>query len=214
MTAVALGLRIPAALHSGAVLVARPRGVVHIHADRLTRSGRAVPATVRPLCRTLTRRLHVVATDARGALVAVQGRRFCRSCTNRLPDRLGSTRRLVSRDDWIAVFGDLTVDDLWVAARWTRTVEETHQVSALATMLHGWELPDLRAFLNTRRRTLATAELTPEEQAEAAARREAADFEQRRIASARASADRLDKAAARASSGGYVAPWDREVLGA
>lgn len=220
---IAPGVRLVAALRFGAVLVARPRGVVHVHDGRLTPNG-SVPASVRPFCGTRSRRLRVVGTvDAMPNLIG--GRRFCRSCTRRLPAALG--RRVSEpgpRDEWLATYDGLTVEDLTVAARWTRTVDETYQVDRLALMLHGPKplrpataeqcaLRDLHDLIEKRRRDLTRAAQTPEERAEAEARREAADHDRRRLAAARSKDAAVARAVERRERGQYLMPHERELLG-
>jgi hypothetical protein len=166
--------------------------------------------------------------DALPVLGGQAGRRFCRSCTDRLPAALGADSRsvLVSRDDWSAAYAGLTIEDLMVAAAWCRTVDETHQVGRIALMLYGPKplrhavatVPKgarvlaLHEAIEKRRDRLRNAELTDAERAAQVARREAETAERQRIQSARRSAAVLDKAMDRRARGGYLMPHERELL--
>lgn len=221
MTTPAVGLRVVAALRSGASGVARPHGVVHLYSGPCTRSGRAVPRARRPLCGVRTRRLSVVVRP--GRMVELGGRRFCRRCTTALP-----AQRLVSRDDWVQAFRSLTVADLAQAARWCRSVDETHQVATLASRLFGppllhvkrptvqqSELVRLDDLILTVRRDREIRDRTPADllrlEGERAAAHDAAAASLR-IAEARRQEDRLSRAVASARRGGYVMPWDRDLI--
>lgn len=221
----ALGVRIAAALHERVVLVARPRGVVHFHQGALTRGGGAVPSTARPFCGTRTRRLQVVGQDVADVAVAVGGRRFCRSCTHRLPARLGAGRDLAlnTRADWLAAYGDLTIADLHLAATWCRTVDETHQVHRILMLACGPNPPRptsdtdraLRAAYDAvteRRRRLTAAAMTPEEVAAVAEARETELFSRRLAEKKRRKQYAIEKAQERDRAGGYLTPGDRELL--
>lgn len=229
MTArVALGVRITAALHGDVVLVARPRGVVHLHAGAVTRSGGSVPAGTRPLCGVRSRRLRVLGADLAAATgVAATGRRFCRTCTTLLPPRLGRAVRLVSRDDWIAAYdGVLTVADLHLAARWSREVWETEQVDRLLMALHGPKPPHRKAAVALgalelldayeaaakRRERLVAAAMTDEQRAEAADLQDAARFNSRLVRQAQRREIALARLLERQTAGSYLYPHERELL--
>lgn len=218
MTAVSLGVRIVAALHEDVALVARPRGVVHFRAGRMTRGAR-------PFCGTRTRRLQVVGRDVDDIAAAVGGRRFCRSCTRRLPARLGAGRDLPldTRDDWMAAYGDLTVADLRLAATWCRTVDETHQVQRILMLACGPKPTRptsdtdraLRAAydaVTARRRQLTAAAMTPDEVAAVAEARETELFNRRLAEKQRRKSIAIEKAQERERAGGYLTPGDRELL--
>jgi hypothetical protein len=222
---IAPGIRVLAALRGGAVLVARPRGVVHVYPGHLTRTGRAVPGSARPFCGTRSRRLRVVGRAGSLPSFPGAGRRFCRSCTDRLPAALGVDGRsaLVSRDDFLTAYAALTVQDLMVATSWCRTVEETHQVGHLVLILFGpkplrpatsdeLQLREVHDAIEHRRHALRDAELTDDERAARAANREAKAFEAARIQSARRSAAALDKAMDRRLRGQYLMPHERDLL--
>lgn len=225
---VALGVRIVAALHGGAVLVARPRGVVHFHPGALTRTGRAVPAGIRPFCGTRSRRLRVVGRTTDDITEAVSGRRFCRSCTQRLPARLGGRPGDAStREGTAALFGDLTVSDLRLAGTWARDVEETYQVHRLLLMVGGsrpmvpasrrspeqHELVAAYDAIKNRRAALIEAARTDDDRAETRAIYEAKAYNQALRAKAEQQQLAVEYAAARERNGSYLLPRERAVLG-
>lgn len=217
MTAVAI--RLVAHLRAGHVLAARPRGVAHVYGGPLTRSGR--PAG-RPLCGRRFRRLTVL--DGPHALgKAQQGYRVCRGCTRSMLPTPGWVRPLVSREDFIEAFGHLELEDLALAARWTRTVDETYGVGFLASYLFGpagehpapaadWQ--QLERLIVDRRRYLANRERTPEEQAALAARREADLAETAAIRQRAIRERRIDVAIYRRDHAKYLTPAERELLAA
>lgn len=218
----ALGIRVVSALRTGAVLVARPRGVVHFHTGSLTRTGGAVPAGERPFCGTKSRRLRVVGRDVSDIGTAVAGRRFCRSCTGRLPARLGAVD-LVTREGRLAAFGDLSVADLHLAGVWCRNPDETYQVQSVLMLVHGpkpirptspvgVELLAAYDAIKARRDQLVAAAMTEDEFAALAANREAKAFNQRLVQKNRIREVRIEKAAAIARAGGYLRPDQRELL--
>ncbi|TQK68267.1 hypothetical protein [Nocardioides sp. SLBN-35] len=223
MTTSTPALRILAAVAAGAVLVGRPRGVVHVHAGALTRSGRAVPAAVRPYCGVRTRRLRVLATTTGDVTTAIAGHRFCRTCVTLLPARLGGgSGVLVTRDDWAEAYGDLTVADLHLAASWARTVDETYQVMTVLRQ-HGPKpirptTDDGRALaaaydaVIARRRKLTSAAMTDDERAAVREAREVELFNRQHAEKQRRKNVAIEKAQQRALSGGYVTPGDRELL--
>ncbi|MCR1785362.1 hypothetical protein KVF89_22670 [Nocardioides carbamazepini] len=241
MSAPAPALRILAAVAGGAMLVGRPRGVVHVYSGALTRSGRAVPAAARPVCGVRTRRLRVLVTpETRDRLVghatvtpagdlAGRNRRFCRTCVAVLPARLGGgSGALVTRDDWVAAYSDLTVVDFGLATAWARTVEETHQLSTVLSQVHGpkparpakyrtpaeEELVAAYDAVNVRRRHLTVAAMTDDERAAVQAVRDTEMFNRRLTERQRRKAIAVENAQERARSGGYITPRDRELLGA
>lgn len=225
MTTPAPALRILAAIANGAALVGRPRGVVHVYSGALTRGGGSVPTSSRPYCGVRTRRLRVLGTTTTDASTAVVGRpHFCRTCVVLLPARLGGgSGALVTRDDWIEAYGDLTADDLRLAAAWSRTVGETYQVADVLMKVHGPKpirpTTDAgRALLaaydaaEARRRRLTAAAMTDDERAAVREAREAELFNRRRAEKQRRKGIAIEKAQERALSGGYITPSDRELL--
>jgi hypothetical protein len=207
------------------VLVARPHGVVHFYPGALTRSGAAVPAAARPFCGTRTRRLQVVARTVADVADAVAGRRFCRSCTHRLPARLGAGRdlRLDTREQWVEAYADLTVADLRLAAAWCRTVEETYQVASLLMQVHGpkpirpktddgRELLAAYDAVEDRRHLLTAAAMTDAERAAVAAARETDLFNRRLAEKQRRKSIAVEKAHARQRAGSYLLPHERELV--
>ncbi len=223
MTTPSPALRILAAVANGAVLVGRPHGVVHIHAGALTRGGCSVPRGERPYCGVRTRRLRVLGTTTADLTAAIAGRRFCRTCVTMLPARLGGgPGALVTRDDWIAAYGDLTVADLHLAALWSRTVDETYQVMSVLRQ-HGSKpirpttdagralLAAYDAVLDRRRR-LTSAAMTDDERAAVRDAREAELFSRRRAEKQRRKGIAIEKAQERARSGSYLFPHERQLL--
>ncbi|HSV37509.1 MAG TPA: hypothetical protein VLI04_02010 [Nocardioidaceae bacterium] len=223
MSAATPALRVLAAIHSGAVLVARPRGVVHVHPGGLTRSGRSVPATGRPFCGVNSRRLRVLATSGAEIPAALTGRRFCRSCTTRLPARLGSVVELVTREDREVAFGDLTVADLHLAGVWCRTPDETYQVQSLLMLVHGpkpirptsassRELLAAYDAVKARRDQLVEQARTDDEIAATRATQEAVAHNRALVEKNRRREVAIEKAAEVALAGGYVLPHQRDLL--
>jgi hypothetical protein len=222
-----LGLTLVSALRLGAKLVTRHRGVAHVYHGPLTRSARFVPADREVVCGVRTKRLSVLldGPDALGA--AADGLRLCRRCAPLLeafpPDSPYAGRVLVTLDDKAAAFAHLNALDFGRAAKWCRTVAETHQVGMLMGLVLG--PPPLRPktpdqvihkaadeALNRRRKQLRLAELTPEERAEREAKRLAEEDELIRIRSARGRQARIDRAQDRANRGQYLMPHERDLL--
>jgi hypothetical protein len=226
MSAIAPGIRVLAAVRAGAVVVGRPRGVVHIYSGPLTRSGASAPTGAAPFCGTRSRRLRVLGKADDLSSFPGTGRRFCRSCTRRLPAALGVDGRRVlgdQREDWMAAFADLTVSDLHTAAGWCRTVSETHQVGRLLQMLHGPKpvrprdvagraLQAAHELVEKRRRILTTAERPAEEREGIVARRAAETAAHVRQQREHRRGYAAARAAERAALGKYLAPHERELL--
>lgn len=217
---VAVGLRLVTATRGGAVLARRPRSrVVHVVHGPTTRTGLHVRAGARPVCGARTRRLTVVAGVT---TVPVCGWRFCRTCTRLLgptPDQV------FTRDQVARMFANVTVDDLTVAAGWCLTVDETHEVSRVASIVHGTppvrrptttgralELWVLEQTLLDRRRRLRLTEMSPEEHAAVLDQREG----RRAHADAMAASYRHEHAVARAQDrarrGQYLLPHQRDLI--
>lgn len=218
MSAVAAPLRLVAAVRAGALLVARPRGVVHVAAaGPLTPSGRALPRASRTVCRGRTGRLYLFTPGVTG--VAGSGRRFCRRCTAALPVSLGTAvDELRTRDHDIAAYGHLTADDLTIAASWCRTVEETHQVGRIGLIVLGpapirrdTPVAAFESTLIARRKSLAAAALSPEEREAAVAAREADVAKSARVNAGRAKQAVIDRITDRANRGHYLLPHEREL---
>lgn len=225
---IAPGLRVVAALRAGSVLVARPRGTVHIHAGRLTRKGATVPTGVRPFCGVRSRRLRVVGHSGDlSVLGARTGRRFCRRCIDRLPAVLGvdDRQQLVTRDDWLTAYGTLTAADLTAAAVWCRTVDEAHQVSRVILMQFGpkplnrfaspraTQLWDLHERVEVRRRRLVNRDRTEAERAQIVAMRDAEAADRQRTAKARRQEAAIDRAHERRRAGTYMTPYEKGLVG-
>lgn len=208
-------LRVLAALRAGAHPVVRPRSaVVHLHRGPMTPSGRLIPRAGRTVCRARTGRLHVLEVTPGGA-VELGGRRFCRRCTTALPPALGSdVKQLITRDDWATAYGHLVVDDLALAASWSRTVAETYTVATVASIVLGG-MPHTQAVdrvVLARRRVLAAAERTPEEIAAVQRDRETQQHNDALIAAGRRRDAAINRAVERRSRGGYLMPHERDLL--
>lgn len=205
MTTVAPAVRLLSAVRAGEYLAARPHGRVHVYVGPLTPSGRFIPSKRPTVCRARTRRLTVV--ERLTESFDLRGRRVCARCLTKLEQRVGL---LVSRDDWAAAFGHLTVEDLMLAAKWTRTVDECHQVGFLSSVVLGpGATKPVDSVLNKRRRELANRELTPDErEARKQERKEQAE-EDARIAVARRKNGQMARRLDRENRGQYIAPWER-----
>ena len=214
MSTLSPALRVLAAVRSGAHLAGRPRGVVHLYSGPLTRSGRFVPAAGLTVCRAATRRLTVVEPPLPSKAPDLGGRRFCRRCTAALPPSLGvAVQQPVSRDDWAAAYGHLTVDDLVLAARWTQSTGECHQVGLVASIVLGPQgKRPVDDAIKARRPKLVAAERTEQERAENHARRDAADAEHARIIRADREDRRRSRIHERRRHGGYLTPWERQLI--
>lgn len=223
MSTLSPALRTLAALRAGAHLVGRPTGVAHIYQGALTPSGRYVPSKAATVCRAATRRLTVL----EGAAALGPGRRVCRRCQVLLPPSLGveTGKQLTTRDEWSAAYAHLTVGDLVLAAAWCRTVEETHQVGYVTTLVHGPQpfrqpavgaegraLFDLHSRVLFRRRQLVAAARTPEEIEEARRRAEDQAEDDARIQAARRRQVAIDQAVDRRNRGGYLTPHERQLV--
>jgi hypothetical protein len=221
-----LALTLVSAVRLGAKLVTRRRGVAHVYQGPLTRSGRFVPTGREVVCGARTARLSVLLDGLDG--LGTDGLRLCRRCAPLLkafpPDSPYAGRVLVTFDDKAAAFAHLTALDFARAALWCRTVEETHQVGMLMGLVLGpapLRKPEGGAALTRwiadralikKRDQLRNREMSAEERAEQAARREAENDERIRLREARARQARLDRAQARASRGQYLMPHERELL--
>lgn len=225
MTVVAPAVRLVAALRSGVRLVARPGGVAHLYAGALTPSGRWVVRAGRTVCGARTRRLQVLAGGC-ADLDPGRGPRMCRRCMPVLPPSMGRPGGLVSRDDWLAAYAHLTVEDLKTAARWACTVDQSHQVGFLAQLLfdppkrhtrrplegHDADVVELHRLIETRRRVLVATERTPEERAHLEQQR-ADETHNRALADrARRQEAAVDRALERSARGGYLLPHERQLL--
>lgn len=130
---------IEAALHlagPGAVPVRRPRGVVHVYVGRLTRSGRAVPATGRPVCGIRTRRLRVLGPGSSLHPLSVLVR-LCARCARVLERRRPAPRVLRTREEYRAAHATTTLLQLAHDAELAETAEELDAVAHLSLALFG-----------------------------------------------------------------------------
>ncbi|WGL50672.1 hypothetical protein P5P86_11925 [Nocardioides sp. BP30] len=220
-----LALRLVSAIRLGAVLVMRPRRpVAHLYLGPVTETGSFVRSGFAVLCGARTRRLSVVVEGLDGLGPQL---RLCRRCAPLVqalaPSSPYAGRVLVAFDDMAAAFAHLTPADFETAARWCRTVDETYQVGTLSGLVLGpvplvarTEEQRVRKrvdeVLLKRRNRLRNAELSPEERADRAARRELEADERARVQAARARADRIARANDRANRGQYLMPSQRELL--
>lgn len=118
------------------VLAHRPHGVAHVYVGPLTPSAGFVPRARRTVCKTRTRRLTVCVSPA--ALTPSQ-RRLCRRCVAVLLSWGQQDRHhLVTREDWLREFGDLTAFDLAVDAYMAETPAEVERVAFLALLVVGF----------------------------------------------------------------------------
>lgn len=223
MSTLSPALRTLAALRGAAHLVGRPTGVAHVYVGPLTPSGRFVPSKAATVCRAATRRLQVLEA---GASALGRGRRVCRRCQVLLPPALGvEVPQLVTRDDWVAAYSNLTISDLVLAAAWCRTVEETHQVGYVTSVVHGQQpirqpaegsparaLYDLHARILYRRRQLLIAARTPEEVAEMRARQAEQIETHAQILAGRRAQQAIDRAHERRRRGEYLTPRERQLV--
>lgn len=220
MTTGALGLRVVAALAAGARPAARRRSpVVHLYIGSPSRSARFASAAGRVLCGVRTLRLPLL--EGGSSTFDLGGRRFCRRCTSLLPTSLGTdVHRLVARTDIEIAYGHLSLPDLATAAAWTRTVDETHQVGrVLSVVLGAPQLYGTRGVYEQRvfdvhqaliqRRSDMNAIASAEENRQVR-EDEAADRRQTRVSRSKAAA--RERATERQRAGLYVTARDKELL--
>jgi len=134
--------------------------------------------------------------------------------------------QVVTRDDRVTAYGHLSIQDLRLAAAWTRTVDETYAVATIASTVHGHCNPtairrrpdagpardryDLEVELIARRDKLRTAELSPDEIHAARTRREMQNDETERARLSRIDAHRTAQHQDRINNGRYTTPWERD----
>lgn len=222
MTTPGLSLRVVAALAADALPAYRPRsGVVHLYLGRPTASGRYASVQGVTVCRSRTGRLHL---QPGWNGLDLRGRRWCRSCTRLLPTALGTdVCRLVSREDLDRAYGHLSLPALETAAMWTTSVDDTHRVARVASVVLGppqmygardayaQRIYDLDQKLNARRRTLRVVEMTPEEREAAARVREDEADDRRRTRVARRKSIARERAIERRRRGVYMTPRDKAL---
>lgn len=223
MTTVCPQLRVVHALAGGALLAHRPGRdtVLHVVDGTLTPSGRWVSRGGRTVTcgRGSLGRLEIV--QGHPPALDLRGRRFCRCCIA-ASSTTWSRVRLVSRDDFAAVFAGLTLELLLQAAVWTgrrdgaspeewaAAVEETHQIGCVASVALGYQASaPVEDVLIPRRNRFRTRALTEPERAANVRAREAETDEHARIMAARATAERYDRAIDRRNRHAYQLPWDR-----
>lgn len=222
----AVGLRVVAALAAGARPAARRRSrVVHLYIGRPSRTGRFASVTGRCLCGVRTLRLPLL--ERTSWVLDLGGRRFCRRCTSLLPTSLGTdVHRLAGAEDRKAAYGHLTIQDLRLAAAWTRTVDETYAVATIASTVHGPCHPsamkrpttpgdaqdryDLEVEILARRDKLRAAERTPDEIHAARTRREMQAAETERVRLDRLRDQQTATHHQRIRDGRYTTAWERE----
>ncbi|WP_372733577.1 hypothetical protein [Nocardioides sp.] len=134
--------------------------------------------------------------------------------------------RVLSRDEELELFGFLTLPNLVALARSCATVEETHQVGRLASMLYGppsmkpparrtpleVERVELKDLILATRRSLTAQERTVEERQATALARETESHNTglRRQQHRRAAA--VEGALERRRRGDYLTPYEKELL--
>jgi hypothetical protein len=207
------------------VLVARPRGVVHVAVAPVTPSGRFIPRTARTVCRTHTRRLGVV-PRAR-AVDVFRCRRVCVRCIKALLERApGVDGRPLPRDVEAQLYSFLTIPNLRAVLRSCTTSDETHLVGRLALMLFGPKpmtpparrsqgqaaVADLHDEIHRVRARLVAAERTPEEREAARQRRETETHNDALSARQRRRAIAIETAQEHQRAGRYLTPHERELL--
>lgn len=210
-------------------LVARPGGVVHVAVSPLTPSGRFIPVAARAVCRTHTRRLSVVQRRAGGRTPDISGRRVCVRCITSLTatvDLPGLDGRPMTRAQEVEAFELLTPAVLAEVATTLTSVEQTHELGRLASVLHGQpsmkpsafrteveaEVADLHDLIHRTRRRLTSEAMTPEERDTVARAREQQHLEDQLLLAARRRADARDRAVDRQRGGLYVAPWEERAV--
>lgn len=133
--------------------------------------------------------------------------------------------RLVSRDDFAAVFAGLTVELLLQAAVWTgrrdgaspeewaAAVEETHQIGYVASVVLGYQAAaPVEDVLIPRRNRFRTRALTDEQRAANVRAREAEAHNAALMAAGRRRDAQLARAVDRKTRGQYLMPHERELL--
>lgn len=218
---------LPAGKRDRVALVARPRGVVHVAVAPLTPSGWWLRAVGRTVCKTHTRRLAVV--SRRHELPDLAGRRVCTRCLaalSKATDVPGLDGRPLTRDQELAVFELVTPRQLGAIADTCTTVDQTHQVGRLASVLFGpatmkpavrrtsaeQQVVDLNDRIHGVRRHLTTAQMSAEEREAVARQRELDAAEAMRLQAARRRNDARERALDRQRSGGYLALHERQLL--
>lgn len=218
---------LPAARRDCVALVRRPRGVIHVAVTPLTPSGRWAARTGRTVCHARTGRLIVV--GRRGGLPDLGARPLCKRCLKVLATRTdvpGLDGFPMTREQETEVFELITPQQLAAIATTCRTVDETHQVGRLASVLFGpatvkpaprrtpaeQAVVDLNDTVHAVRRHLTTAAMTDEEREAVARARELETAEHARVQTARRRNDARDRALDRRASGSYLMPHERELL--
>lgn len=126
----------------GAAIVARPSGVQHVYVGPLTQSGRFVPSTGRPLCRTHTRRLNVLERSGMKRSMTAPSeaadRTVCVRCSARLPTSLpGGRAELTTRDEFLRAHAHTSKADLAFALYMAETPAEVDAVGHLTLLRFG-----------------------------------------------------------------------------
>lgn len=218
-----LGLTV-ARMHG--VLAGRRRSAVyHVYVGPTTPTGRS-PRGVRPVCSARTRPLTILRRC--GVTVDVHGRRMCANCSARLTAMARRAEQPPSNVDQRKAFFEatgVTSSDLVVALAVASSVEETHAIANVTNLLFGpasFRRPkaagkaqaryDFEAELLRRRRSLATAELTPEERDAIEAKREAEAMRDEQIRAQRTKDDQMNRALDRRIRSAYLMPHERELL--
>jgi len=206
------------------VLVTRPGSrVFHAYSGPLTPSGRFIPLAARTVCNARTRRLSVL--ERVGSVLDLGGRRMCVRCSARLARAARRAEQPISRDECLAFYRGITLADLVVATALTATVDETHRVGFVLSLLFGapparrpiefngrQALFDVDAALVRRRRALRETERTPDELEDLRRRRDEQAYTDGLAIASRRRADRIERAMERRDQGRYLMPHERELL--
>lgn len=218
---------LPAGRRDRVALVCRPRGVVHVAVAPLTPSGRWLIAGGRTVCNTHTRRLAVVPRCHE--LPDIAGRRVCVRCLTALASRTavpGLAGRPMTRAQEVEVFELVTPVQLSAIAATCATVDETHQVGRLASVLYGpatvkakarrtpaeQQVVDLNDTIHAARRRLTTAAMTDDERDAGARGRQVEAAESARLQTSLRRGYARDRAIDRSLAGKYLLPHERQLL--
>lgn len=203
-----------AAAGPGHTPVARPGGPVHMYRGSLTPSGRSVPRGGQAACRA--RILHRLSVIALGNATD-RHLRVCARCSARFipPSGAGRAAPPVSRDDYLAAYGELTAADLAQVADAATTHEDVDQANHLALLVLGiaacreqlvggrHDGESLDDVLRAARRRVTAALRDPDEAIANVTARQAHDYNLRAIAKQR-SHDRWQDRENRIAQLGFV----------
>lgn len=206
-------------------LVQRPGSpVVHLYSGPLTPSGCWVPRSGRTVGGTRTKRLSVLERSLR--LLEDDGLRCCAHCTARLTAHIGRAVHPVTRDQNLDHYRGLTLSDLAVAVRISTTVDDTHRIGFVLSLLFGpapvrrpvetsvrQAVFDLNAGILAARRRLTALARTPEEVEAAARAREVEEHNARLAEAGRRRTARIDRLTERHLAGSYLTRSEKDLIG-